>query len=446
MKKQILLIILSVIAGVASAQTLSLDSCISLTRANNKKIIEARLKVEQAGQVKKGAFTKYFPKVNAGLLAMKANDYIFKEELPEMNLPVYDGNPANLLTPTQFAYFPGMDLNLIDYTNLGYVAAVEPVYMGGRIRNGNKLAGLGQEIDAYALILSEEDAVIQTEQQYWTMISLCEKMNTINSYEKLLDTLFADVSVAYKAGLTEKSDVLKVTLKRNELAGKKLKLQNGIDLMGMALCQNMGIQYSTEITFSGTEMNSRSIENFFLNPDSAVQNRREYLMLQKAVEAEKLQKRMARGEILPQLAVGVQGYYLDVMDQESTNALVFATLNIPLSDWWGGSHKIKEHQLKVDMAENRLSETGELLVLQIQKSYKELIESYQQVSIAEKSVDEAKEYLKVSSDNYAAGMVSTSDLLEAQAMFQEAKDAHTDALCTAQIKLAFYIKAVAGNR
>jgi len=428
---------------MTSGQVLSLDSCRKLTLANNKKIKEARLKVEQSGQVKKNAFTNYFPQINAGFAAMKANDYIFKEEVPEMNLPVYDGNPANLLTPTQFAYFPGMELNIIDYTNLGYVAAIEPVYMGGKIRNGNKLAALGQDIDERALILSEEDALIKTEQQYWTLVSLKEKMKTITSYEDLLDTLYRDVLVAYKAGLREKSDMLKVTLKQNELAGKKLQLTNGIELMSMALCQNMGVQYSSSIEFSGTEMNCKSLENYFLNPDSAIQNRQEYLMLQKAVEAEKLQKKMARGEVLPQLAVGLQGYYLDVMDKSSTNALVFATLNVPLSGWWGGSHKIKEHQIKVDMAENRLSETTELMMLEVQKAYKELIESHQQVSIAEKSVGEADEYLRVTRDNYEAGLVSTSDMLEAQAMFQQAEDARNDALCKVQIRMAQYKKAVA---
>jgi outer membrane protein TolC len=170
------------------------------------------------------------------------------------------------------------------------------------------------------------------------------------------------------------------------------------------------------------------------------------MMLQKAVEAEILQKKMARGEVLPQLAVGVQGYYLDVMDQSGTNALVFATLNIPLSGWWGGSHKIKEHQIKVDMAENRLSENTELMVLEVQKAYKELIESHQQVSIAEKSLEEAGEYLRVTSDNYEAGLVSTSDMLEAQVIYQQAEDARNDALCTIQIKLAYYLKSVGGGR
>lgn len=97
------------------------------------------------------------------------------------------------------------------------------------------------------------------------------------------------------------------------------------------------------------------------------------------------------------------------------------------------------------MAENRLAESSELFVLQIEKSYKDLIESHQQVSLANKSVEQVQEHLKVTRDNYDAGLVSTSDMLEAQAMFQEAEDNYSDALCTSQIKLVYYKKVTANS-
>lgn len=445
MKKQILIIILSLTYGHIMAQELTLDSCKQLTLANNKKIIEARLKVDESEQVKKQAFTNYFPQVAGGFIAMQADDYLIQEEIPAANLPVYDGNPMNLLTPTEFAYFPGMDLNMLDYTNLGYVAAIEPLYMGGQVRNGNKLAALGQEISAHELILSEEEAVIKTEEQYWTLISLKEKKKTIESYEKLLNTLHKDVAVSYDAGLIGRADLLKVELKQNELQATKIKLQNANDLVSMALCQNMGIAYSPDIQFAQVDLKPSIIEDYFMNPDTACQNRQEYQMLQKAIDAEVLQKRMVRGENMPQLVVGVTGMYLDMMENETTRGLAFVTLNIPISGWWSGSHEIKEHQIKIELAENRLAESSELFVLQIEKSYRDLIESHQQVSLANKSVEQVQEHLKVIRDNYDAGLVSTSDMLEAQAMFQEAEDNYSDALCTSQIRLANYKKVTANS-
>jgi hypothetical protein len=37
-------------------------------------------------------------------------------------------------------------------------------------------------------------------------------------------------------------------------------------------------------------------------------------------------------------------------------------------------------------------------------------------------------------------------MLEAQAIYQQAEDARNDALCTIQIKLAYYLKSVGGGR
>lgn len=425
------------------AQMLTLDSCKQLTLINNKKIIEAKLGVDESAQVKKQAFTKYFPQVMGGVVAMKADDYLLKGEIPQANLPVYDGNPANIGTATQFAYFPGMDLNLLDYANVGYVAAVQPIYMGSQVRNGNKLAAVGQDISSHKLILSEDEALVKTEEHYWTLISLQEKMKTIISYEKLLNNLYKDVKVSYDAGLIGLADLLKVELKQNELVGNKIKLQNGIDLVSMALCQNIGISYSPSIIFESGELVIEMEDDLLLIPDTAYQNRQEYQMLKKAVVAEGLQKKMARGENMPQLAIGVQGLYLDMMDDQSTHALGVVTLNVPLSGWWGGSHKIKEHQIKIDIAENRLDETSELFVLQIEKAHKNLLESYTQITIAEKSVEQVKEHLKVTGDNYKAGLVSTSDMLEAQAMFQQVENNYSDALCTSKIRLANYKKVTA---
>ena len=443
MKRQIITIISICFAHFLSGQSINLDSLKFLTLQNNKQIIEAKLNVEASEQLKKYAVTNYFPKVFGGAIAMKANDYLIKEEIPEVNLPVYDGNPVSLMNPTQFAYFPGMQLEMFDYMNVGYLAAVEPLYMGGQVRNGNKLAALGVDINKHSLILSEEEALLKTVEYYWTLVSLRGKMNTLNSYEELLETLHQDVSVSYEAGLINKSDLLKVELSQNELQGNRLKLQNGIELMTMMICRHVGIAYSDSVKINVENIPTLGPEDYFIDPDTAVINRQEYQMLEMAIKAEKLQKRMARGEIMPQLLVGAQGLYLDVLENENTTGMLFASINIPISGWWGGAHKIKEHQIKVDIAENKLAESTEMLTLQIEKSYKVLVESRSQVVIAEKSMEQVREHLKVMKDNYDAGLVNTSDMLEAQAMFQEAEDGLTDAKSIYKIMQAHYLNAIA---
>jgi len=120
------------------------------------------------------------------------------------------------------------------------------------------------------------------------------------------------------------------------------------------------------------------------------------------------------------------------------------TLSVPISDWWGGSHKLKQQRMKIEKAKTELQENTEQMKLQITQAGNDLKETWFQTQIAGKSVEQARENLKVTEDNYRSRTISISDLLEAQALSQSANDNLTDAKCTYQIKMAKYSQAI-GN-
>jgi multidrug efflux pump subunit AcrB/outer membrane protein TolC len=428
------------VSNLTDAQSLSIDSCKQLAIANNKKIKEAEFDVQASEEQRKDALTNFFPKVSAMGIAMKSSDYLIKGNIPEMNLPVYDGNLANLAGATQFAYFPPMSLHALDYLNTATISVALPVYAGGRIRNGNKLASLGEEISTKQKVMTTTEVLVKTEELYWSLISLKEKEKTLGLYKSMLDTLYRDVSNYNKAGIVQRNDLLKVQLKQNELQINVMKLHNGIILTTRALCQHIGISYTTTLLFDSPVTTLPALPDRE-DAQKLVSNRVEYDMLKKGVEAEELQKKMLWGEVMPQLAVSGVGFTYDAMNKTNSNALAFVTLSVPISDWWGGSHKIRQQQMKVDKAKNSLAENSELLSLQIEQAVNEVDENYFQIHVAETSIDQAQENLKVTTDNYKAGTIGLSDLLEAQAIFQNANDNLIDAKCNYLIKTAKYLQA-----
>lgn len=436
-------IILGLILSSATmqAQTLSLDSCKNLAIRNNKKIVEAGLKVKSSEEVRKDAFTNYFPKVNASAMAMKSTDYLIKGQIPEMNLPVYDGNVENLANATQYAYFPATTLNALDYMNMASLSVALPLYAGGQIRNGNKLAALGEEVSRQQQAMTTTDVLVRTEQLYWNVVALTEKLKTLESYGELLAALNKDVSNYVNAGLTQRNDLLKVQLKQNEWQSNRLKLLNGISLSKRALCQHIGIRYDSLLVLSDTPV-AKVIIPEIPSASEAVTNRDEYKLLNKATEAEELQLKMTRGELMPQLAVSGIAATVDVMNSNLTQKIGLVNLSIPISDWWGGSHKIKQQKLKIEEAQNQLSETSEMLSLQIEQARNELRESSEQINLAEKAVEQAQENLKVTGDNYHSGTIGISDLLEAQALFQSTNDNLTNSQCNYQISVSKYLQAI----
>lgn len=436
----LLLVLLFMLPSKTQAQSLSLDSCKRMALMNNKKIKEADYEIKAAEEQRKNAFTNYFPKVSASVTAMRAPDYLMKANIPQMNLPVYDGNAANLASATQYAYFPAMAINALDYMNVANVSVALPLYAGGRIRNGNKLASLAENVSRQQQTVTTTDVLVRTEELYWTLISLKEKEKTLRSYQALLDTLHHDVENFHKAGLVQRNDLLKVQLKQNELETNRFKLNNGINLTTRALCQQIGLKYDTSLLFKAQPLTPVELPET-VEAQKAVTNRTEYQLLNTAVQAEELQRKMTRGEYMPQVAVSAMGYYVDVMNSTQKNALGLLTVSIPISDWWGGSHKIKQQRMKVEKAKASLDENTELMSLQVEQTNNELRESWFQVQLSEKSVAQAQENLKITQDNYRAGVVGISDLLEAQATFQSATDNLTDAKCNYQIKMAKYLQA-----
>lgn len=419
----------------SSAQGYTLDECKKLALDNNYKIKIAANEVQQAEQVKKQAFTNYFPTVTAGATAVKFNGNMISTDAS--GLPVFNGDPATLATASQFAYIPA--INTLDYMNVANIMAIQPIFAGLQVQNGNKLAKVGYEVSTYKQSMTTSEVLVHTEELYWTVLGLEAKLRTLDNYSQLLDTLARDVNAAYNAGLVQRSDVLKVQLKSNELKVNRMRLTNGIALSRSALCQHIGIASDSlqELT-SVADISAIAVQN--VNTAEAVSARNEYKMLQQGVTAAELQRKMAMGACMPTIAIGAAGLYNDVADQTIKKGLVMATVSIPLSDWWGGSHKIAEQKIKVQAAQSQLAESTELLQLQISQAQNELNEQLYQLSIDSLSVEQAKENLKVTDDNYRAGVVGMSDLLEAQSAHQAAMNSYTEAQYNCLIKRAKYLQ------
>ena len=485
-------------AQTVEAQPISLDSCKRAALVNNQKIKDSEYAVEAAEQQKKEAFTKHFPTVSANVVAMKSANPLMEMDMSQEGLlsssPTYNnlmaqaGQLQQMEASGQIAQLQqaamagdqgaiaqlqqiqelstalqGMQslmgsmegimpiiqevaeskMNSLDYMNTAAIMVALPIYAGGRINNGNKLAALGHEVSLYQKDMAVDEVLLKTEQLYWTLQSLVEKEKTVQNFKNLLDTLCRDVNNYIDAGLAQKNDLLKVQMKQNELEANQRKLHNGINLTKRALCQHIGIAYSDSIEFENANFD-RLVEASDKSTEELVENRKEYQLLNKNIEAQELQKKMIRGEYMPQLAVVGAGYWLDMMDNRSTNALGMVTLSIPISDWWGGSHKMKQQNLKIEQARTQFNDNVELLGLQIQQVRDELDVAGFQISVSEKAVEQAQDNLNDSQNNYQAGVIGMSDLLEAQATLQQAKDNLTEANCNYQIAAAKYM-VVTGN-
>ena len=445
-KKLILTLVLFVSASLF-AQPYSLVECKRLALQNNVKAQNADLEIQSAIQTKRAAFTKFFPSVSA-------NGGAFRSDAPFIDIDISNVDISVSLTNSQYniilqslldrygSYLSEVNINMqmMKEGLIGGITAVQPVFVGGRIINGNRLAGIGIEAAQYKREIALDEIILNTEKTYWLVISLKEKMKTIQLVSTLLDTLFKDVSLACDQGLVNKNDLLKVKIKQNELRSNRLQLDNGIAMAKMALCQYIGIIYSDNIVFTDTLTAPEQPWNHKIDHESIIHNRTESKLLDLSVKAANLQKKMVIGESMPQIGIGCGYLYNNIMGKNKTNAVIFASLKVPLSAWWESSHNIKKQQIQEEMAENNRRDLTEKMLLQMDQAWNEVEEAYIQIGFANDAVTQAVENLKLSTDQYQAGIVNISEMLEAQSLLQNCRNQYTEHCIIYQLKLRSYLQ------
>ena len=420
-----------------------LQDCINLAKANNISLKNSELEIGKMELTKKSAFTNFFPKISAVGTAFRSNDGFIDANMSDIDISILSSNVfiSDAIRTLMEVYGDVLDIdinvNTMDRGILGIAYAMQPVFAGGRIVTGNKMANLGVEAKRYQHELSVRDVEVKTEQYFWLVTSLYEKGKTLDIVISLLDTLEKDATVAYNAGLIMKNDILKVNLKQSEMKQNKIKLDNGIRMAKTALCQHIGIDYTDSISF--VEEKGEIVIPFNDSLTAAdVDNRLESKLLGINLEVEKLKKKMILGGTLPQVALGAGYVFNTLMTKPNSNFMVFGVVSIPISDWWSTSYNLKKQDLEIETAANNQKNYHELLKLQMQQNRNELMESAMQIDVALEAIKEAEENIRLENDYYDAGMATMSDVLQAQTYLQQSRDSYTDAYIQYRIKLAEY--------
>lgn len=426
---------------------LSLDSCTAWALEHQAAMKNALLDVEMARETRQAVFTKYFPTLSLNAAAFRAAspliDVSTTNDADNVHITThYRGVETDITEAVrQVLQYASVDarLQMLEGGTLLSAMAVQPIYAGGRIVNGNRLAELGVQAAELKLAMTTDEVNLNTQEYYWRVVSLHAKVATLRQAMLLLDTLERDASAAVKAGVIEKNDLLKVRLKKNELQASEIQLRNGIQLATMALCQYVGIPYNEDADYRFDPVPTLPHFSILNSQLSTPDSRTEAQLLDLAVRAADLQKKMTLGESLPQLAVGATSFYQNFMGNGMQgNALLFATLSIPVTSWWETSHQVRKADLQRQQALAQRNDLVEQMALQNRQAWNEANEAYTQIAVHRQAVDLARENLAEVQNYYKAGLQGMSDLLEAQTLLTQAQNNLTDQYITFQLKLFRY--------
>ena len=406
-------------APLAAQQVYTLDQCVEQALRNNARMQNAQNELGMAEQQRKSAFTKYFPTVSATGIGFMAD-----KDLLQMDVA------------------PGMSMKLLKNGLMGGVNATLPLFTGGQIVQGNQLAKVN--VEKYRLLgrQAENEVRLTTEQYFWQVAMLKEKLRTLNVVESQLAGMHKDVDAAVSAGITNRNDLLQVQLRQNDTRSTRINVENALTLSRRLLAQYIGTpDDSVDVAFAVSDSLPPSPLGLYRAPEASLVLTPEYNLLQAQLKASHIEHKMSVGKNLPTVAIGGGFMHDNLSDRHKPFWMGFATVSIPLSGWWEGSHNMKRSRLAVRNNENNLRDGSELLVINMQNTWNALTDAYKQVQIAIESIGQATENLRLQTDYYHAGTCTMSDLLEAQTLYQQSRDKYVESYAQYEVKKREYLQA-----
>ena len=468
MKKVFLLTILLSLTFIGKAQNfLSLDSCRALALANNKDLLISNEKISAAHYQRKAAFTNYLPNFSAtGAYMRNQKEFSLLNNDQKATL---SGLGTNLAGPIQQAAteivtahpelkpliaslsgklgaaLPALDQagnSLVDALRTdtrniyaGAITLTQPLYMGGKIRAYNKITKYAEELAQEQHHGGMQEVIMSTDQAYWQVISLVNKKKLAEGYLKLLQQLDSDVEKMINEGVATKADGLSVRVKVNEAEMTLTKVEDGLSLARMLLCQLCGIDLSSPITLA--DENMEDIPLLTTDPhfdlSTAYENRPEIRSLELATQIYKQKVNVTRAEHLPSIAL--MGNYM-VTNPSVFNSFenkfkgmwnVGVMVQIPIWHWGEGIYKTRAAKAEARIAQYQLQDAREKIELQVNQAAFKVKEAGKKLVMSSKNMEKAEENLRYATLGFKEGVIATSNVLEAQTAWLSAHSEKIDA-------------------
>lgn len=431
--------------SASSQEILTLEQCRTMALQHNKEMAASYQQTQAAHHTMKSYWGNFFPNFSlTGLGLYSTADGSLG--IPGGNLPTFSPMPNGQVGPNGgFAYFPGFDLKYkIGWMYTGGVQVEQPLYMGRKIRAAYSIARLGKEMAQVNETLTAHEVILKTEQAYALVIKAEEMKKVALTYRALLTELMKNVESARQHGLKPQNDVMKVQVRLNESELSTRKAENALRLATMNLCHLIGQPLNTELKVSDQlPMMQQTVAPQALD----ITGRPEYTLLEKKVDIARQEVRLNRSELLPK--VGVRASYdyvhgLDVNERPFFDKGGFTALlnvSVPLFHFGERIQKVKAAKAKLEQTRLQQENLNEQMMLELTQAANNLDEARLEQELAERSLVQAEENMRISGKQYEVGLETLTDHLEAQVLWQQAYENKVDAHFQYYLSYIAYLKA-----
>lgn len=388
--------------------SLKLEDALAAALKNNREVILSSLEQESAAAKFQQTNAVFLPQVNISYSAFTTNNPLnaFGFKLQQQSIAPTDFDPRLLNNPSATQNFMAKaELNQ-PLVNMDMVYA-------------RRAAHQQMDIYAYKAKRTKEFIALEVRKAYGQLQLAHEAAKVLAEAQQTVTAIHTSIAQRFEKGFLQKSDVLQVQVQvaatESKLSEAKSNVKNASDYLGLLMGAQPGKIYAVdEITKTPETLPKESQV-----PDS----RADLKSLQAALNAQEQMINSGRMAYLPKL--NAFGNFI-INDKSafgfgSQSYLLGAQFSWSLFTGTAARHRVAEYKVERNRLEQQLDYQKEQSQLELNKINRQLEDAAFAILQYETAVGQAEEALRILQNRFDQGLVTTTDLLQAQSLLSQQK-------------------------
>ena len=332
-------------------------------------------------------------------------------------------------------YIPAQSLKIMahysdSYASLGPVLTI-PLYQGGQVMNGVRLAEVRKRIQDDNLQLTRNDLIANTIATYNKILQLTALKESSQRAVAALEEQRKNAQRLFDLGRIARVDLLKVEVQEVNEEQRLLALTEALKNASSTLSTLMGeaVGPEAEPLQLADKLSVVDIQADFESGLSLAKSNPRFQFYSKSVDDADLNRKLAFGKFLPTLNA-VAGYQQQFGFNPNYNDGVWyvgATLSLPLFDRTSYADFSREGFQK-ERATQKLRSVENQIRLDLRVAQSSMAESRKRIAATRQAVEQSRESFRIEQEKYNTGAGVMADLLLAQAAEAQAEANFTQAL------------------
>ena len=326
----------------------------------------------------------------------------------------------------------------------------QPLFTGFRLiaqRNSSKLVKQSTESDFQK---DKNEAAMNIQVAFWNYYKTMEIMSVIEDNLKVTRRHIDDTKNFYNNGLATQNDVLKLEVQESNTELMEVDAKNNIELARSSFNKTLGLPLDENTQINAVEIQRTEFPgNYTALVKEAIDNRNELKSLDFRIEASRENIRASRSSYFPQIFLNANYYfnrpnqrYQPPEDKFHSSWDVGVNLSWDIWTWGNVSAQVTQSEQNLYQAQTQKEQLKENIELEVNQNYLAVKYALNKLDVLEKTIDQAEENLRETSDKYNNQLATSTDLVDAENSLLTAQTNYKTALVDYQISRIKLLKAI----